>query len=299
MKPFIGIDLTEDKKNEQWNGEEFLMKKPSEALLASLENSKETVLNNVEKTGLPLILRILLGISGLGAVILVRGIAGALEDVTFAEAYRNAAWIFWACGICAAVFVILLVMQGRKEKKVMGSEEYETDLSHFDGAVKAVEAELGVPSNAKETDILGFYYKRKDGKPKPIEKGMQTCKYVTAVFSAYADAENLYLSNMDGTYAFPRSSLKAIRTVRKKITVSDWNKDEPINSPEYKPYKLSEDGYGQITCRQYHILELERDGETWGIWYPSYENPTFEELTGLKAETDASDDDPLNGGNKS
>ena len=284
MKPFIGIDLTEDKKNEQSNGDEFLVQKPSGSLTEAFEKTAETAVESTKKAGPSLILRILFGISGLGAVIFIRGIAGALEDVTFAEAYRNAAWTFWVCGICAATFVILLVMQGRKEKKVLESEEYENDLSHLDKAVKAVEAELGVPAEAKETDILGFFYKMKDGEPKPVEKWSQTSIFVSAIFSAYADGENLYLSNMDGKYAFPLSSLKAIRTVKKRTAVGDWNKDDPMDSPEYKPYKLTEDGHGNTVCRQYHILELERDGEAWGIWYPSYENPTFEELTGLKAE---------------
>ena len=30
-------------------------------------------------------------------------------------------------------------------------------------------------------------------------------------------------------------------------------------------------------------LELEHEGETWGIYFPCYELPVFEELTGLKA----------------
>ena len=36
MKPFLGIDLTQNKKNSEINGEEFLAAKPSPALAQTL-----------------------------------------------------------------------------------------------------------------------------------------------------------------------------------------------------------------------------------------------------------------------
>ena len=39
MKPFLGVDLTTDKKNEQVNGNEFLVAKPSNTLVQSFERS--------------------------------------------------------------------------------------------------------------------------------------------------------------------------------------------------------------------------------------------------------------------
>ena len=41
MKPFLGIDLTTDKKNEQFNGTEFLVIKPSSAMTQSFEQSSK------------------------------------------------------------------------------------------------------------------------------------------------------------------------------------------------------------------------------------------------------------------
>ena len=41
--------------------------------------------------------------------------------------------------------------------------------------------------------------------------------------------------------------------------------------------------YG-YSVKPYYILELERDGEEYGIYFPSYELPTFESLTLLHAE---------------
>lgn len=52
----------------------------------------------------------------------------------------------------------------------------------------------------------------------------------------------------------------------------------------YKAYKLSEGDNGLIYCKPYYILELDRAGERWGIYFPCYELPAFERATGLTAE---------------
>ena len=36
--------------------------------------------------------------------------------------------------------------------------------------------------------------------------------------------------------------------------------------------------------KAYHILELEHGGENYGIYFPCWELPVFERLTGLNAE---------------
>ena len=53
MKPFLGIDLTTNKKNEQINGEEFVIAKPALSLTQSLESSSENVAETIEKSKLP------------------------------------------------------------------------------------------------------------------------------------------------------------------------------------------------------------------------------------------------------
>ena len=103
-------------------------------------------------------------------------------------------------------------------------------------------------------------------------------------FHIFTDSENLYLADLDGKYAFPLSSIQVIQTIRKPVTVMDWNKDEPFNKGIYKQYKLTSDNIGSIHCKSYHIMKLSYRGETYGIYIPSYELPIFEELTGLKAK---------------
>jgi len=112
---------------------------------------------------------------------------------------------------------------------------------------------------------------------------LQIAPYDNPIFHVFADSENLYFANLEGKYAFPLSSIKAINTVKETIRILEWNKDEQYNKGIYKEYKLREDDYGCIHSKCYHVMEIEHNGELWGIYFPCYELPTFEQLTGLKA----------------
>ena len=49
MKPFLGIDITTNRKNERLNGNEFLILKPSEILsqtLAKTTEQKDVIIQN-------------------------------------------------------------------------------------------------------------------------------------------------------------------------------------------------------------------------------------------------------------
>ncbi len=287
MKPFLGIDITEDKHNETMNGDELLVAKPSEGLTQTLENASEDVEETLEKSKLPLLLRIGQGVCGVVGAMIAIGIVRALVDedaVTLEQAYNNAPWLFWAGGICLVVWFFLWWLGHRKEKAVLETEESEQVFSDLTTSADAVFAELGVPSDAKETDLLMFFYKVKNDKIKPCEKGLMPTPYITMIFRAFADAENLYFANLGGKYALPLSSIKAIKTVKKTICTDVWNKEEPHNKGDYKQYKLAETNFGGISCRYYHIMEVEHNGELWGVYIPSYELPIIEELTGLTAE---------------
>ena len=93
----------DNKKNEQVNGEEFVVAKPDLSLTQSLESSSENVEETIEKSKLPLPIRIGHWICGAVGAIVAIGIIKALgrEDrITLGEAYQNASWLFWLGGAC-------------------------------------------------------------------------------------------------------------------------------------------------------------------------------------------------------
>lgn len=109
MKPFLGIDLTTNKKNEQINGEEFVVARPDLSLTRSLESSSENVEETIKKSKLPLPIRIGHWICGGVGVIVVVSIINALGengDLTLDKAYQNARGFFgsaalaWWLGRC-------------------------------------------------------------------------------------------------------------------------------------------------------------------------------------------------------
>ncbi|MBQ8909737.1 MAG: hypothetical protein IJY91_01700 [Oscillospiraceae bacterium] len=285
MKPFLGIDLTANKKNEQFHGEEFLVLKPSAALSSSLESSTEKAEETVARAKLPLPFRIIQYVCGLAALLLVSGILRG--EVSFAEGYRNAPWIYWGAGICAVIWLILWLWSRQKSNAVLSTEESTQTLSHLESVSDSIYTELSVPGDAKEVDILSFFYKVKDGKIKVCEKGLQIAQYLNPVFKIFSNSENLYLSNLEGKYAFPLSSITSIHTVKKHIRMIGWNKEEALNKGIYKQYKLTADDYGCVHCKYYHILEINHQGDVYGIYFPCYELPVFEKLTGLKAQQEA------------
>ena len=286
MKPFMGIDITTDKKNEQINGEEFIAAKPSLALTQSFEHSLENSEDTIERSKLPLPMRIVQWVSGILGAFIICGILrsfGGEDGITPAQAYENVAWLFWLGGGCVIVWGILMLLSKRKENEVLSTDESTLVFDHLEKSSDAIFADLGVPSDAKEIDVLSFFYKVKGDEIKVCEKAFMVAPYMNPIFHAFADSENLYLANLEYKYAFPLTSIKGIKTVKKATQITEWNKDEPHNKGNYKQYKISGDKYGCITCKCHHIIEIDRSGELWGIYIPSYELPVIEELIGIKA----------------
>ena len=287
MIPFMGRNVTTNKNNEEFDGNQFLKQTPAQDMAESWENTFEEVLEVAEEAKLPLYLRIIRFISGfcaaVGLIMVVEVIAGE-DGLTFAKAYQNAGFLFWTAGIGAVVWCILFIMGNRKAKEISESQGAYT-ASKMETISRNILFELGVPvEESKEVDVLSFRYKMNNDKLKVVEKFPEITPYYNLIFNIYKDEENLYLANMDGKYQFPLSTLKAIKTIKKSIAIPSWNKDVPPNKGEYKKYKLTVDQYDCIHIKPYHILELEHQGELWGIYFPSYELPIFEALTGLTAE---------------
>lgn len=285
MKPFISIDITENKKNDKINGEEFVVKTVSQIQKQSFENAQEDALDLVEESKMPLPLRIIQGGCGIIGVIIVAGIARAWSsDLSLAQCYQNAPALFWIAGACLVIWAILKLLSTKKQKETLETDAGENTIRTLDTISKNIYAELDVPDNALAVDILGFTYKMKDGEPKAKETGLNITPYLNIEFKAFTEENNLILADLENKYSIPLSSLQSIHTVRKNIRMPSWNKDEPHNKGKYKEYKLNADDYGCIHVKPYHILEFSHNGENWGIYFPSYELSVFEELTGLKAE---------------
>lgn len=286
MKPFLGIDLTENKKNDKQNGQEFLVATPSLAMEQALKSTTEKAEETLTRSKLPTILRFAQWISGTAAALVTLGIVKGLvkpDGVSISEAYKNAPALFYIAIGGFVIWLILKLLSMQKEKTVLETDESVQILSNVEGVHDGIFKELGVPASAVAVDVLFFYYKVKNEKMKVCERGMQFAPYFMPEFQAFSDSENLYLVNLEGKYAFPLTSLQRIRTVNKHIRIGGWNKDIGPKDGIYKQYKMTVDQYGCVHCKQYCKLEFSHKNEQWGIYFPCYELSKFEAITNMHA----------------
>lgn len=288
MKPFLGIDVTKNKKNESLNGEEFIVARTSTVLSRSFEESTEDAAKMLKKAVLPLYALIVQRVCGVAFVICLASFLQILisgEGLPFAKMYSNAPWFFWLIIVCGIAAVLLTILSTRRVKHVLGSEESKRVLNDLSSIVDNIFTELNVRSDAPDVDLITVRYKEKNRKPVPKERFPGNSPYNNPIFKLYTEGEALILANVEAKYAIPLSELRAIRTVKKRILLPNWNKEAKPTEEPYKVYKLrTYSSESLFHCKPYHILELEHNGELWGIYFPCYELPAFEACAGLKAE---------------
>lgn len=93
MKPFLGVNVTNDPQNETLNGEEFIVAKAPAALSQELDKNTDEVIALILKPALPLPAEIAQWVSGL------IGIVGAIMVVSFYYIleleYGQETWGLW------------------------------------------------------------------------------------------------------------------------------------------------------------------------------------------------------------
>ena len=179
-----------------------------------------------------------------------------------------------------------------KGKNAQPKGDGEDDaVSHM--TVAEIFSELGVPKTAASVDVLGFEYRDRRGRFRPRGTTGLNGRMVYDCYTvkAYVKDGQLRLADADGVIAVPLNEIKAIRTVRKRILLPGWTMDGSLINEKRKPYELKtvRSSYGEewLSVGWYHVLAIEHKGETWGIWFPNYELPAVEKLTGLKADEES------------
>ena len=293
MKPFSGIDITTDKDNEVYNGDEFIVARPSLENQKTLEKATDDSIELIDKAFRPsLRLRIPLYITGvlslLGIITLDTAFEVISEDpdpnVNLAFFFSKVPWLFFLIGAVIITFIVLLVITVRKSKAILNSDENESVENVMDAAISRIFEEFGVPDDAVWADLLSFSYVMKNGEPviKKSKDDISDCLNIE--YKVYVRDGCLYAVTSEGKYAFPLDSLVAIRKIEKKLSMFGWNKDIEHNKGVYKQYKMKNDDYSNVIIRYYYVLESQAYGQNWGIYFPPYELELIERLTGLKAE---------------
>lgn len=283
MKPIFAIDITENKKNDVFNGEEFITKTVEADQSVELENKQEDLKQTIDDSKLPLALRIIQGVCGFVGVMVLVGVLKAMFSIGFAQAYQNAPELITVGAACLGVFIILTIISKQKEKNVLAEQDAETQVQEIQDDIQEIYDSLDVPRNAETVDVLVFKYKIEDGIPKAITGTWDVSPYTNFDVRLFRDDDKICIADLENVYSFNLSDITAIKSFPKRIVTFNWNKDVPPTDKQYKQYKLTVDNYQRLHV-PYNILEINYNGEIYGIYFPSYELPAFERITGLRAE---------------
>ena len=113
---------------------------------------------------------------------------------------------------------------------------------------------------------------------------MQTTPFLNLEVKVYETGSELHIADIENVYSFDKLEIRGITTVKKRIMIPSWNKDEDPRRGRFKPYKMTVSNTGDVSFKPYYILNIERDRQKYGLYFPCYELEVFERLTGLKAE---------------
>ena len=165
-------------------------------------------------------------------------------------------------------------------KTIAELEEYEDihepDEEAEEAEAKRVRAELSIPDDARDMDILSFFYREDENGPFPIKP----FDFMTLEMFAFADGECVHVADYNDVYSISKSSIKGIEKIEKETTLLGWSKDESFDSPEYAEYGIKENDEGFIVIPYYYSVRIE-DEEEFELLIPPYEAEEFKKLAGI------------------
>ncbi len=191
------------------------------------------------------------------------------------------AFVLFISGV-AGYFITKKVITN-KQNSFFESKEYKEAKEKWDKHFVKVRKELQISDNYIMADILFFHYKIADGQIQPVSKSKKKTPYENPAYLFYVEDSIFYVSSAFDKFAINLDSFTAIKKINEFIKLPQWNKPESINHKKYAPYRLTVVD-NELLIDTYYILEFTHNEELWGLYFPCYELPVFENLTGLKAE---------------
>lgn len=282
MKPFLCIDITENKKNDANNGEDLIIAKAHQDRIDSLNSQREAAEGVMEKSQLPLPAKIVERLSLF--FMLTFGISIAFESFNagFVQTFKTVPALFIIFFVALAVWVTMLIIAKKRHDKIIAQYSSEDVVENMKKSIEQSYEDMNVPKTAVNADVLIFRYKIKDGKIIPKAMPMMPTAFINIDFKLFLYDDSLCIADIESLYSVPLASLKAIKHISEKISVPNWNKDKSFNDETYRQFNLTSNNYGCISFDSYYILEFEHSGEPWGIYFPPYELNTFENLCKIK-----------------
>lgn len=286
MKIIFGTDVTKNKKNEISDELQYISAKVSQATRDSLEKISEEVEAVEKKMGLPLPVKIIHFILGIGLVVSLRLIIKIMTDmpdnVTLNEVFSAKIWVVILFFVSLAGFGLIYFVAQKRYKTVAQSDEHQVTFNRADRVCENAYRELGVTADATDIDIFSFEYKIKNGKIHTKEASSHIYNFANLYYKIFMDGKDLCIADVEQKICLPEIEFIAIEKINKRIYFPLWNKDEEYNKGEYKKYKIGFND-GMYNMKGFCILYVKCKGEDVLMYFPLYELEVIEKITGLRA----------------
>ena len=291
MKPIFCTDITVDKNNTEINGTEFITASVSEQKRAEMDARADELQKIINQARVPSWMVTLRSIAGFASLIMAMKVFQVILEKGFTAIF--AADQIMGTTICFGAVAIWFYMDrlGRmKVKKMENDPELKAKNNALEIEIALMMHEMGVPTSAKPMDVLVFNYKTKDGVPQPVSPAMLPQIYMNFECKAFSKDNCICIADSENVYTFEKNDVKMLRQVNSRTTVYSWNKQEEPTSSKYAMYGVSLNKMGMATTSSYYIVEIEKDGETFGLYVPSYEAEALREVFGFDAALDEDGD---------
>ncbi len=288
MKVLFGTDITKDKKNTAVDGDEFIVRSVPEDISEKNSEIFDKELEAAEKTAGKRSISEMIGLVMMASSFL--GLSGMFDEdaeLTFSlirETVSQNPVRFSAFALLFVVGLLLLMIRAVKNKQNRKSEEENNEIPEDESEKNLQQAyfSLGVPQDAENVDILCSEYVIREGEPelKPIKM----FGFANADLKVFADHNALFIADTENLYEIALDSIEKISRYNGKLTMMFWNKETAHNKGKYQPYHIRKRGEFKYTVKTYYSLDINREGETYKMYFPPYELDVIERLTGMKYE---------------
>lgn len=289
MKPFYCSKVSG--KKGKFNGNELVVKKASRASINRVDKlCDEENEYKRKKVYLPYFFSIIqivaLCIAGIGTLSLYMGTEYNIVSLEDFE---------WRVVILVTILsgIVLVGIFGYEKMRQINYEKSDICAeynSRIENMFESIYLEMGVPIDAPYVDFLHFNYRLNGAGVVPVKTEKYSQLFNIWDFKFYSDNKKLYMASDEEVYAIDIANIKNITKVNEKIYLSVTKKQKNTIA-KFKKNNVK-GRFGSYKIESYYIMQFEHKEDLWGLYFPWYELPVIEELTGIKAKWEMVGDNP-------
>jgi len=279
-KIVFGMDIA-NLSAEKFDSDPLIVQRVTSAQRSALEKADNELEEVKKKVQLPPIV-ILIGMAAAAGVPLcAKIIQGMLKRRTWEEFMAQTPWMFYIMIGCAAVVVLVILLAVIRSKTGMRRNDVRKAVAYIDKVHEDSRNMLGVPVNTEYTDILSCVYRMNNGQRVIVKNG--EVAYINNKCCVFREDNALCIADTAMKLEIPLQSIKAIRKIDQRVTVSKWNKETAYNKGEYREYRIKMTKRDQPIFKYYYALCFTHGSEEYELYFPPYELPFIEQLTNVRA----------------